>query len=389
MTRIGARVNRWLNDRLPLSVVRDAAIHKTVPAHRMSVFYYLGGMTLFFFLIQVGTGILLMLYYRPSAGEAFESVEFIMTTVPFGWLIRSVHSWSANLMVFFAFLHLATVYFMKAYRPPRELTWMTGVVLLFLTLGFGFSGYLLPWNEVAFFATKVGTDIAGSVPLVGEYALRFLRGGDYVTGGTLSRFYGWHVAILPALTSAVLVVHLLLVQLQGMSVPPGEEESAKTRRATPFVPDFLLRDLFGWMLALAVLATLAALFPWELGEKANPYAAASANIQPEWYFMFLFQTLKLVPGGEFLGIEYEAVPILLSGVAALCLLLVPFLDRGGVRYGRRSVFTLVGWLGVAYIVVLTAWGYHSPVPVYIALVTGVLTFLCTRRTRRSRGGDGR
>lgn len=381
MSQISARVNRWLNERLPLSVVRDAAVHKTVPAHRLSVFYYLGGMTLFFFLVQVGTGILLMLYYRPSAGEAFESVEFIMTAVPFGWLIRSIHSWSANLMVFFAFLHLATVYFTKAYRPPRELTWMSGVMLLFLTLGFGFSGYLLPWNEVAFFATKVGTDIAGSVPLVGEYALRFLRGGDYVTGGTLSRFYGWHVAILPALAAVFLVVHLLLVQLQGMSVPPGEEDGVRARRATPFVPDFLLRDLFGWMLALAVLATLAALFPWDLGEKANPYAPASANIRPEWYFMFLFQTLKLVPGGEFLGIEYEAVPILLSGVAALCLLLVPFLDRGVVRRGRSFLFTVAGWLGVAYIVALTAWGYRSLVPAYIALATGVLGVLFTRRGR--------
>ena len=389
MSQIGARVNRWLNDRLPLPVVRDAAAHKTVPVHRLSIFYYLGGMTLFFFLVQVGTGILLMLYYRPSASEAFESVEFIMTTVSFGWLIRSIHSWSANLMVFFAFLHLATVYFMKAYRPPREITWMSGAVLLFLTLGFGFSGYLLPWNAVSFFATKVGTDIAGAVPLVGEYALRFLRGGDYVTGGTLSRFYGWHVAILPALTTVVLGVHLLLVQLQGMSVPPNQEESAKTRRATPFVPDFLLRDFFGWTLALAVLATLAAIFPWELGEKANPYAPAPANIRPEWYFMFLFQTLKFVPGGEFLGIEYEAVPILLSGVAALLLLLVPFLDRGVIRRGRSPVFTLVGWLAVAYVVVLTALGYDSLVPLYIALVTGLLGFLFTRPSRRSRSGETR
>jgi cytochrome b6 len=304
-------------------------------------------------------------------------------------LIRSIHSWSANLMVFFAFLHLTTVYFMKAYRPPRELTWMTGVLLLFLTLGFGFSGYLLPWNELSFFATKVGTDIAGRVPVIGEYMLRFLRGGDYVTGGTLSRFYGWHVAILPALTSVVLAVHLLLVQVQGMSVPPGEEERAKSRRAIPFVPDFLLRDLFGWTLALAVLATLAALFPWELGEKANPYAPAPANIRPEWYFMFLFQTLKLVPGGEFLGIEYEAVPILLSGVLALALLLVPFLDRGAVRHGRSLGFTAVGWLGILYIVVLTTWGYRSPVPVYIALAAGVLAFLFTRGARRGAGGDGR
>jgi cytochrome b6 len=346
-------------------------------------------MTLFFFVVQVSTGILLMLYYRPSAGEAFESVEFIMTTVPFGWLIRSVHSWSANLMVFFAFLHLATVYFMKAYRPPRELTWMTGVLLLFLTLGFGFSGYLLPWNEVAFFATKVGTDIAGTVPVVGGYVMRFLRGGEYVTGGTLSRFYGWHVAILPALTSVVLVAHLLFVQWLGMSVPPGEEKRAEARSPIPFVPDFLLRDLFGWTLALAVLATLAALFPWELGEKANPYAPASANIRPEWYFMFLFQTLKLVPGGEILGIEYEVVPILLSGMAALALLLVPLLDRGVVRNGRSLLFSVLGWLGIAYIVVLTAWGYRSPVPAYIALATGILVLLLTRGRRSSPGGQGR
>jgi len=387
VSHIGARVNRWLNDRLPLSVLRDAATHKTVPVHRLSIFYYLGGMTLFFFLVQVGTGILLMLYYRPSANEAFESVEFIMTTVSFGWLIRSIHSWSANLMVYFAFLHLATVYFTKAYRPPREITWMSGAALLFLTLGFGFSGYLLPWNEVAFFATKVGTDIAGSVPFVGEYALRFLRGGDHVTGGTLSRFYGWHVAILPALTTAVVGLHFLLVQLQGMSVPPDEEENATTGRATPFVPDFLLRDLFGWTLALGVLATLAALFPWELGEKANPYAPAPANIRPEWYFMFLFQTLKLVPGGEFLGIEYEAVPILLSGVAALLLVLVPFLDRGVVRRGRSPVFTLVGWLAVLYIVALTAWGYDSLVPVYIAAGTGLLALLFTRGSRAKQSGE--
>jgi quinol-cytochrome oxidoreductase complex cytochrome b subunit len=138
-----------------------------------------------------------------------------------------------------------------------------------------------------------------------------------------------------------------------------------------------------------VLATLAALFPWELGEKANPYAPAPANIRPEWYFMFLFQTLKLVPGGEFLGVEYEAIPILLSGVAAVLLLLVPFLDRGVVRRGRSPLFTLVGWLAVVYIVALTAWGYDSFVPVYIATGTGLLAFLLTRGSRAGRSGEAR
>jgi len=207
------RVYEWFDERLNISSVVEAALYKEVPVHRASVIYYLGGMTLFFFMVQVVTGILLMLYYRPSADQAFESVEFIMTSVPFGWLVRSIHSWSANLLVFFAFVHLATVFFAKAYRPSRELTWVTGCVLLFIAMGFGFSGYLLPWNQLSFFATKVGTDIAGVVPVVGEWMLRFLRGGERVTGGTLSRFYGWHVAILPALTGLVLGLHLLLVQL--------------------------------------------------------------------------------------------------------------------------------------------------------------------------------
>src|SRR6266545_2706909 len=244
-------IYRWLDDRLGISTITDFASHKTVPVHRYSVFYYLGGMTLFFFLVQVCTGILLMLYYRPSAEEAFESVEFLMTTVPFGWLIRSVHSWSANLMVFFAFIHMVSVFFMKSYRAPRELTWITGVLVFLLVLGFGFSGYLLPWNKLAYFATKVGTDIAGVVPGVGPFLLRFLRGGDEVTGATLTRFFGFHVAILPAVTTVVLGLHLYLVQKHGMSVPPGMQEDKVARMK--FYPNFLLRDLVGWLAAVTVL----------------------------------------------------------------------------------------------------------------------------------------
>src|SRR6476619_6850713 len=176
-------------------------------------------MTMFLFGVQIFTGILLRLYYRPSATEAYESVQFIVTKVQFGWLIRNVHSWSANLLIGLAFAHLFSVFLLKSYRKPRELTWVSGMLLLFLMLGFGFSGYLLPWNELSFFATKVGTAIAGSVPLAGHFLIRLLRGGDDVTGATLSRFYGLHVAILPAITRALVVVHLLLVQQQGMSVP--------------------------------------------------------------------------------------------------------------------------------------------------------------------------
>ena len=361
----------WLDDRLGIKTLRDLASHKTVPVHRYSVFYYLGGMTLFFFLVQVCTGILLMLYYRPSAEEAFESVEFIMTTVPFGWMVRSIHSWSANLMVFFAFLHMASVYFMKAYRPPRELTWITGTIVFFLILAFGFSGYLLPWNQLAFFATKVGTDIAGVVPGIGEWTLRFLRGGDRVSGGTLSRFYGWHVAILPAITTALIAIHVVLVQLKGMSVPPAVEKTPQ-RRPMKFFPNFALRDLFGWIVALGVLAALAALFPWELGEKADPFAPAYENIRPEWYYIFMFQSLKLVPGGEIAGVEYEAIPILLFGLAGLALVLVPFLDRDVNRKGSSRLFDAIGIVALLFIIGMTCWGYASMLPLWIVLATALL-----------------
>jgi cytochrome b6 len=377
----------WLDERLSVSTLRDFAAHKTVPVHRYTPLYYLGGMTLFFFVVQVVTGILLMLYYRPSADEAFESVEFIMTTVPFGWLVRSIHSWSANLMVFFAFAHMVSAYFMKAYRRPRELTWMSGSLLLLLAMGFGFSGYLLPWNKLAFFATKVGTDIAGAVPVVGEWALRFLRGGERVTGGTLSRFYGWHVAILPAITTALLGLHLLLVQVLGMSSPPAIERSERKRKPMPFFPHFALRDLFGWTLALGLLAALAALFPWELGEKADPFAPAYADIRPEWYFIFMFETLKLVPGGEILGVEYEAIPIVLFGLAGVLLVAVPFLDRRVASEGRSPLFTWLGVAALVYMVGFTAWGYRSLVPIWIVVGTGIVIVVLGLATAQGNGRE--
>ena len=157
-------IRAWLLERTPLASIEEAIAHKSVPRHRYSVFYFLGGMTLFFFCVQVVTGALLLLYYRPSASEAYESVGFIMTRVPFGWLVRSVHAWSANLMIGAAFAHLFSVIYVHAYRPPRELTWVSGLLVFFITFAFGFSGYLLPWNELAFFATRVGTNMAGVVP---------------------------------------------------------------------------------------------------------------------------------------------------------------------------------------------------------------------------------
>jgi len=356
-----ARLLAWLEERAGWSFLVDLGRHKKVPLHRHTIWYYLGGMTLFLFLVQVCTGILLLLYYRASAGEAFESVQFIVSKVPFGWLVRSIHSWSANLLIFVLFIHMFSVFFLKAYRRPRELTWITGTLLLFLMLGFGFSGYLLPWNKLAFFATQVGTEVAGVVPVLGSFALRFLRGGKQVTGGTLARFYGLHVAVLPALTATVLGIHLFLVQKHGMSEPPAVEAKQKAMgragSSMPFLPDFLLRDLIGWCAALGALAALAAIFPWELGEKADPFAPAPAGIRPEWYFCWMFQTLKVLPA-HILGFEGELLGILVINAAGLIWLLVPLLDRNPVPGNRVTrFFSVLGWVTLAYMAVMTATVY--------------------------------
>jgi cytochrome b6 len=330
----------WLDERFGAGSIEAFLRHKTVPIHRHTIWYYFGGMTLFLFVIQVLTGILLLLYYRPTPNDAYESVQYIVTQVRFGWLIRSVHSWAANLMIFTAFVHMFSVYFLKAYRKPRELTWITGILLLFLAMGFGFSGYLLPWNTLAYFATKVGTEMAGSVPFVGKWMLTFLRGGEEVTGATLTRFFGFHVAVLPGLTTVLLAGHLLLVQHLGMSVPPSVEraiaEGREQARLMPFFPNFLLRDMIGWYAALGVLGALAAVFPWELGTKADPFAPAPAGIRPEWYFLFMFETLKHLPP-KILFLEGEFAGLVAFGLAAAVWVIVPFLDyRAG--FGRVTRF---------------------------------------------------
>ena len=276
----------------------------------------------------------------------------------FGWLIRSLHAWAANLMVFTVFIHLFSVFLLKAYRAPRDLTWMSGVVLFVLTLGFGFTGYLLPWNELAFFATKVGTEIVGVVPVIGEFSRNLLRGGTDVTGATLTRFYAIHVAILPAAAILLVGLHLLQVQRHGMSVPPGVERDGSVKRRMKFVPGFLLRDMVGWLVALAVLAALAAFFPAHLGDKADAFAPAPAGIKPEWYFMFMFHTLKLVPA-HILGLEGEMLGVMGFAVAGLFLLLVPLLDRRSGPGETSKLFTIIALAMIAYIIVLTVMGYMA------------------------------
>ncbi len=355
------RLKDFFFERLGLDVASELAAHKHVPIHGTTIFYFLGGMALFLFAVQVATGILLAIYYKPSPDQAFESVQAIMTEVDFGWLFRSVHSWSANLLIGILFLHILTTYMMRAYRPPREITWMTGVLLLFVFLAFGFSGYLLPWNQLSFFATRVGTAIVGVVPVVGKYFLLLARSGEDITGDTLARFYALHVVILPLTVLALIAIHLFLVQKHEISIPPkvikkyGDEKKVPSM---PFIPHFLLRDMVGWYVALGILAALAALFPWELGQKADPFGSAPPGIKPEWYFVFMFQTLKHLPP-HIWGIKWlegEMVGVLFFGFCGLVVLAVPFLDVGAGREQPRRILNFLAALAVLFFIVMTAWG---------------------------------
>lgn len=352
-------IRQWLDERFPLDDIRALAQEKKVPVHRYSYWYFLGGMTLFLFGVQVLTGALLLMYYRPGADEAFESVQFIMTQVHFGWLIRSVHSWSANLLIFMAFAHLFSVLFLRSYRKPRELTWVSGVLLLFLMLGFGFSGYLLPWNTLSYFATKVGTEIPAQIPILGRPMLLFLRGGEDITGSTLTRMFGFHVAILPAIATLLIGVHLALIQWFGMSVPASLEAEWQAlppeKREVHFFPNFVLRELMAWYVALGMLGALAALFPWGLGVKADPFAAAPAGIKPEWYFLSMFQTLKLIPA-KVLGMDGEMLGIFAFGLVGAVALLLPFLDYEKPFNTRRSISGLA-CVFLGYMVVMTLYGW--------------------------------
>ena len=347
----------WLNERFAIDSVIEFARKKRVPVFYGSVWYFLGGISLFLFIIQVITGILLVLYYQPGESTSYESVKFIVSKVEFGWLIREIHAWAANLFIFFVFAHMFTVFFAKAYRKPREMTWYTGMILLFMSLIFGFSGYLLPWNELAYFATKVGTDIAGVVPGVGDFMLKLLRSGDEVSGATLTRFYGIHTAVLPLIFTMFLAAHLALIQIQGMSVPPELEKIPPSKRKSiPFFPDFVIHDFIIWMIVLNIIALLAVFFPWELGVKADSLAPAPAGIRPEWYFIFMFETLKLIPPHVLL-LEGELFGILIFMIGGLIWFFVPLLDRKA-KIGARSRFWNIFGVGlIIYMVGMTIWGY--------------------------------
>ena len=354
-TAAGA-VYDWVDERLGLTELAAFARHKTVPVHAQSFWYYWGGISLFLFLVQCFTGVLLLVYYRPGV-EAYESVRQITFVMHFGWLIRSAHAWSANLLIFAILVHMFSVYFMKAYRKPREFGWLSGMALLGLASVFGFSGYLLPMDELSYFATKVGLQIPMAIPWIGPMVASMLRGGPEVSEFTVQRFFALHVVVLPALFLPLLGFHLWLVQRYGNAVPPSEEvKPLRERKSIPFMPNFLRKDLAMWLISLNILALLASVFPWALGRQADSLVPAPAGIHPEWYFMSPFEMLKLL--GNVLPGEFgEIAGILLFTLGIGLWILIPFYDikresgqraRAAHYFGLLAVFALLATTVIGY-----------------------------------------
>lgn len=351
-------VYNWIDQRLGLEELQAFAGKKRVPKHSQSFWYYWGGISLFFFLIQAITGVLLMVYYRPGP-DAYESVRQINADINFGWFFRSLHSWSANLMVAAVFVHMFSVYFMKAYRSPREFGWWTGLALLGIVMVFGFSGYLLPMDELAFFATKVGLEIPGKIPVIGQVLANLARGGAEVGPHTVQRFFALHVVVLPALFIPMLMAHLWLVQKHGNAVPPSEEEKPLAqRRSIPFFPNFVMKDIAVWLVAINVLSVLAAIYPWELGPQADALKPAPKGIHPEWYFMSQFQVLKVL-GDWFQGEKGEIIGVLLFTACLATWFLIPLFDPSKASGKRGRQATYIGLIALASLIITTIWGYWA------------------------------
>ena len=208
----------WFQERLEIQAIADDITSKYVPPH-VNIFYCLGGITLTCFIVQVATGFAMTFYYRPTVTEAFASVDFIMTEVNFGWLIRSVHRWSASMMVLNMILHVCRVYLTGGFKKPRELTWVTGVALASVTVSFGVTGYSLPWDQVGYWACKIVTGVPDAVPIVGGLLVQVLRGGVSVGQSTLTRFYSAHTFVLPVVAVVLMLTHFVMIRKQGISGP--------------------------------------------------------------------------------------------------------------------------------------------------------------------------
>lgn len=329
------RLLGWLDRRAGWRGLMHEALDERVPGG--SRWAYVFGSGLLFILVnQIVTGVCLAFYYVPSADHAHATVGYIQKVVWAGRFIRGLHSYGSSVMIVVLALHLAQTFVYGAYKNRRELLWMAGCGLFLLVLGMGFTGYLLPWDRRAYFATAVGTNILSEVPLVGGYLKAFLRAGPDMGTLTLSRFYVLHVFVIPALLFALIAAHVFFFRKAGAAGPPLRAEERDALPTEPFFPMQVLKDFLFGMLMIVVLFVLSALWPVTLGPVASS-ADSTFVPRPEWYYLPAFQWLKYWSGnGIVLGII--VIPLLLFAL----LLGIPFLDRSPERRPRRRLLPILG-----------------------------------------------
>ena len=349
MRRHWNSMSEWLDHRTGVQTAVRQFLYEDIPASSgwRQVF---GSVAVFLFLVQAFTGSLLAFNYAPTPGDAYNSLRYILTELTGGRLIRGLHHWGASMMIVVVVLHMVQVFLYGAYKKPREATWMVGVVLMLLTLAYGLTGYLLPWDNRAYWGTVVTTQIAGQAPIIGPYLTRLLGGGGAVGVVTFARFYGMHVLLLPPATVLLIAIHVYLVRKHGVAPSPGDELLPKRQ----FFPVQVFKDTVAIFVAFAILFTLALMVRVPLEQLADP-TDTSYIPRPEWYFLFLFQTLKLFPGPlEIVG------SVVLPSLAILALILVPFLDRGRMVKATRRTFAIgvvvlaaIGWGGLTATAIAT------------------------------------
>lgn len=338
----------WIEDRTGIVSTISHFMDEEIPASSgwKQVF---GSVALFLFITQAFTGILLGLNYGPTPGEAYNSLRYIMSELTGGALIRGLHHWGASIMVIVVVLHMIQVFVWGAYKKPREATWMVGVVLFLFTMAFALTGYLLPWDNRAYWGTVVTTQIAGGVPLMGPYVVRLMGAEGGVGVVTFARFFAAHVLVLPALTTLMIVFHVYLVRRHGAAPVPGDELVPRKK----FYPQQVFKDTVAISGMFALLFALAVLAKAPLGRLADPTDTTFIP-RPEWYFQFLFQLLKYCEG----PLEIFAT-VVLPGLTVGALFLIPFIDRGPmVKVTKRTVafaavaLCMIGWGGLTVAAVL-------------------------------------
>lgn len=346
-------IANWLDERLGVGSSLGRMLTKPLKGGARYMFS-LGFVNLFLFVNQVVTGMLLMVYYVPSPDHAYDTVKFIQGDVPFGYMIRGLHYWGANFMVVTVMLHAVRVFVFGAYKKPRELMWLTGVFIFFVVFGFAFTGYLLPWDQKAYWATVVGTSVPGTAPVVGHMVSSVMRGGAEVGEMTLTRFFTLHTVALPWLLALLAGTHLVVLQLVDHT-PPWNP--LKARVTAPFYPDQVFKDSVLMLGAFAAMAFLATAVPAGLDAVADP-TDHDYIPRPEWYFYFLFQLLHYFEG------PFEVVgTVILPNLFVVVLLLIPFVDRSPERDPAKRPRAMGGLaVAVAGYVALTVLAAISAPP---------------------------